>query len=122
MEPPRFWIHFTLVFTVFLAVTVSHLVSSAGAGSGTTAGGTDVPPQGGFANPLPGASTGPTTGESNDYRATKGIVQDRTRSEPADLANDSTSPGKSPFSHAEKHPNYDRMDADKNQVLDKQSH
>ena len=122
MEPQRFSVHFILVITVFIAIAVSQIVSSAGAGPGTAAGGTDVPHEGGFANPLPGDSTGPTTGESNDYRATNGTVQDRTRSEPADLANDSTSPGKSPFSHAEKHPDYDRMDADKNKVLDKESH
>jgi hypothetical protein len=92
------------------------------AGAGTTAGGTDVPPEGGFAIPLPGASTGPTTGEPDDYKATKDPVQDRTRSEPAASARDSAAPRKSPSSHADKHPDYDRMDADNKKALDKESH
>ena len=121
MEPQRFWVHFTLVLTVFIAIAVSQIVNSAGAGSGTTPGGTDVPPEGGFANPLPGASTGPTTGEPDDNKATKGPVQDRIRSEPATSANNSTLPRKSPSSHAEKHPDYDRMDSENQKALKKEN-
>jgi hypothetical protein len=122
MEPQRFWIHFTLVLTVFFAFTVSEIVSSAGAGSGTTAGGTDVPPEGGFANPLPGASTGPTTGGPHDSKATEGTGVDRSRFEPGASAHDRVSPRKSPSSHAEKHPDYDRMDSENQKALQKESH
>ena len=122
MEPQRFWIHLTLVFTVFMAVTVSQIVNSAGAGSGTTAGGTDVPPEGGIANPLPGASTGPTTGGPDNSKAATGTVEDRTRLEPGASPHNRTAPRKSPSSHAEKHPDYDRMDADNKKALDKESH
>ena len=119
MAQQPFWIHLTLVLMVFIAVTVSQIVSSAGVGSGTTAGGTDVPPEGGFANPLPGASTGPTT----DSKTTEGTGVDRSRSEPGASAHDRVSPRKSPSSHAERrHPDYDRMDADNKKALDKESH
>lgn len=120
MEPQRFWIHFTLVLAVFIAVTVSHIVSSAGAGN--TAGGTDVPPEGGFANPLPGASTGPTAGEPDDSAAAKGAVQERTRSEPDASAHDSTSLRKSPSSQPDNHPGSDRIDSDHKKARDKLSH
>lgn len=118
MKPQRFWIHFTLVLTVFIAITVSQIVNSARAGN--TAGGTDVPPEGGFANPLPRASTGPTTGEPDDAKATKDPAQDRTRSDTAPSAHDSASPRKSPSCHADKHPDFDRMDADNKKALDKE--
>lgn len=120
MEPQRFWIHLTLVVTVFMALTVSQIVSSAGAGN--TAGGTDVPPEGGFANPLPGASTGPTTGEPDDPKTTKSTVEQRTKSEPGASAHDSASPRKSPSSLADKHPGSDRMEPDLKKPLDKESH
>ena len=121
MEPQRFSVHFILVITVFIAIAVSQIVSSAGARSGTAAGGTDVPPEGGFANPLPGASAGPTTGEPDASKATKGTVGERT-TEPGASARESTAPRKSPSSHAEKHPDYDRMDADNKKALDKENH
>jgi hypothetical protein len=120
MGPNRFRLYFTLVFTIFIGVTVSQIVNSARAGN--TVGGTDVPPEGGFANPLPRASTGPATGEPDDSKTTKDPVQDRTRSEPAASAHDNVSPRKSPSSHAEKHPDFDRMDADNKKALDKESH
>ena len=96
MEQQGFRVHPTLVLMVVITLGVSQIVSNAGAGN--TAGGTDVPPEGGFANQLPGASTGPTTGEPDDSKTTKGIVEDRMKSEPANTTHDSTSPRKSPSS------------------------
>ncbi len=122
MEPQRFWAHLALGLAVFIAVGVSEIVSGGSAASGKTAGGSDVPPEGGFANPLPGASTGPTTGQPDDSKATKGNVDDRKTPEPGAFDHDSASPRKSPSSHADKHPDYDRMDTENKKALDKESH
>jgi hypothetical protein len=116
----RFKVHLRLVLIVFITLGVAHLVNSAGAGN--SAGGTDVPPEGGFANPLPGASTGPTTGDQDDAKATKGTVEDRTKSEPGTPPQDSVSPRKAPSSHADKQPSSDPVDPTNRKGLGKERH
>jgi hypothetical protein len=60
----------------------------------------------------------PSTGQTNEIKAKKGPLHEEKRSEPGASAAQS----KHPSSHAEKHPDYDRMDADNKKALDKESH
>jgi hypothetical protein len=59
----------------------------------------------------------PSTGQTNETKAKKGSLHEEKTSE----TGASAAPSKHPSSHAEKHPDYDRMDADKKMALDKET-
>ena len=64
----------------------------------------------------------PSTGQTDETKPKKGPAHDEKPSQPGSSDQGSTAPKKHPSSHAEKHPDYDRMNADKNKALDKESH
>jgi hypothetical protein len=122
MEPQRFWIHLTLGLTMSMALGIASFVSGGDAGSEKSEGQGGLPPDREASSPLRGSSTVPehmpSTGQTNETKAKKGSLHEEKSWEPGA----STAPSKHPLSHAEKHPDYDRMDADNKKALDKESH
>lgn len=97
------------------------IVPVAWAAGSTQSGGT-VQGEGGITSPLPGASTGPTTGHGDEGRTGTPHAADPRLSEPDLSQQKNTTPRKSPSSHAEKHPNSDGMDSRHQKPTDKESH
>jgi hypothetical protein len=63
----------------------------------------------------------PSTGQTNDTKAKKGTSEELT-SKPSTSPHGSGAPSKPASSHAEKHPDYDRMNAENKKALDKESY
>ena len=123
MERQRFLIHLTLGLTVSMALSVANLVSGGEAGSGKSGGRGNLPPDREASSPLRGPSTVPehmpSTGQTDETKPKKGTAHDEKQSQSGASDQGSSAPKKHPSSHAEKHPDYDRMNADKNKALDK---
>jgi hypothetical protein len=93
-------------------------VSVAGAAGEKTGG--IVQGEGGPISPLPGASTGPTTGQPDEGKT--GTKRGQASAIRARSSKQGTAtPRKSPSSHAEKHPDYERMDSDNQKALKKEN-
>ncbi len=126
MEPQRFWIHLTLGLTVSVALSIANLVSGDDAGSGKSEGHGGLPPHRESPSPLRGPSTNPqdmpSTGQTNETKAKKGATNDERAWERGPSDHDSATSRENPSSHAEKHPNYERMNADNKKALDKESY
>ena len=125
MEPQRFWIHLTIGLTVSMALSVANLVSGGEAGSAKSEGGGSLPPDRGASNPLRGPSTVPehmpSTGQIDDTK-TKKSTQDQKKSGVRTPDQEGSAPRKHPSSHAEKHPDYDRMESENQKAPTKESH
>jgi hypothetical protein len=122
MDPQRFWMHLTLGLTVTMALGVANIVSGGDSGPGKSGERGGLPPDREASSPLRGSSTVPehmpSTGQTNETKTRKGTVPQEKTSEPGASA----APSKHPSNHAEKHPDFDRMDADNKKALDKESH
>jgi hypothetical protein len=123
MEPQRFWIHLTLGLTVAMALSFENLVSGGAAGSEKSEGRGGLPPDRESSSYLRGPSTVPqhlpSTGQTDE---TKKGAKDQTKSELGAPEHDRSAPRKHPSSHAEKHPDYDRMESENQKVPQKESH
>jgi hypothetical protein len=64
----------------------------------------------------------PSTRQTNDTKAKKGTVSEELTSESGTSPHGSGAPSKPASSHAEKHPDYDRMNAENKKALDKESY
>ena len=108
-----------------MALSVANLARGSDAGSGNSEGRGGLPPDREASSPLRGSSTlpehMPSTGQTDETKPKKGTAYDEKLSQPGASDLGGTAP-KHPSSHAERHPDYDRMDANKNKALDKESH
>lgn len=128
MEPRRFWIHPTLGLTLSFALSVANLVSG-GDGIGEERGPGRPAAQSGSVPFLTESQQGFAVhaqhGTDKRHQGKKGTVSEELTSEPGTSPHSSGAPSK-PASrhadHAEKHPDYDRMNAENKKALDKESY
>jgi hypothetical protein len=125
MERQRFWIHLTIGLTISMALTLANLASGSDAESRNSDGRGGLPPDRDSSSPLRGPSTVPqhmpSTGQTDETKTKKGTTeQDKSDLRASD--NDGSAPRKHPSSHAEKHPDYERMDSQQQKTHKKESH
>lgn len=123
MELQRFYPHFILVLAVCIAGGVSEIVSG-GEGPGGSGGRGNLPPDRESSSPLRGPSTVPqhmpSTGQIDETKTKKGTDQNKPELSAPDPG--TSAPRKHPSSHAEKHPDSDRMDSQQQKTQEKESH
>ncbi len=102
------WAHLTIGLIMFIALSVSNIVSGGDTGSTKTEGRGGLPPDRESSSPVKKSSTVPqhipSAGQTNETKA--------KTSELAASDHNSPAPEKHPSSHAEKHSDYDRMSSE----------
>ena len=126
MDPQRFWIHLTIGLTVSMALSVANLVSGGDAKNKKNQGREGLPPDREASSPLQGPSKVPkhmpSTGQTNNSKPKTASIDGKRTLQPGGRDHDTAAGSMHPSSHAEKHPDYDRVDAENKKALDKESH